>query len=61
MYGSDGYIPKGGHTRGAVYSTMLMQVLREYNVGDFRVLEAHEIRFFYDGLRAELKESTKPR
>ena len=39
---------------------MLLQVSRDYNgLPDPRQLKAHEIRFFYDGLRAELKEYQK--
>lgn len=59
MNGGDGFIPRGGHTRFAVYSAMLFQIMRDYNIPDFRSLEAWEIRFFYDGLRAELKATTK--
>ena len=60
--GGEDRIPKGGHTFAAVYGEMLLQVTRDYSgLPDARTLKACEIRFFYDGLRAELKEHTKPR
>ena len=44
-----------------VHAEMLLQVVRDYaGIGDFRTLTASEIRFFYDGLRAELRAATKP-
>lgn len=47
---------QGGNRFGLVYRTMLCQVMREYSgLGDFRKLKAHEIKFLYDGLRAELE------
>jgi len=40
---------------------MLLQIMRDYPaLGDWRELTAAEIRFFYDGLRAELKKATRP-
>ncbi len=37
-------------------SVMLLQVCRDYpGLGDFRTLELFEIRYFYEGLRADLK------
>jgi hypothetical protein len=46
----------------AVHIEMLLQVCREYPaIGNFRELTASEIRFFYDGLRAELIESSRPK
>lgn len=63
--GADGFLPrvgdppKPGHTRSAVYTAMLLQILREYNNLDYKAIKGWEIRFFYDGLRAELKQSTK--
>lgn len=48
------------HTAVAVYSEMLLQIALDYpGVPDVRTLKAHEIRFFYNGLRATLKERTK--
>ena len=66
MNGADGFFPKmgdppkNGHTRIAVYTTMFFQVMRDYSIPDYRALESFEIRFFYNGIRAELKEATKP-
>lgn len=60
--GGDAKIPDGGHTLCAVYGEMLLQVTRDYSgLPDVRTLTASEIRFFYDGLRGELIEHTKPR
>jgi len=45
-----------------VHTEMLLQVCRDYHaIGDYRKLTASEIRFFYNGLRGELKEATKPK
>ena len=58
--GADEKLPKGGHTRGSVYSEMLLQVARDYSgLPDVRTLTASQICFFYDGLRAELKAHTR--
>ena len=47
---------------GAVYRVMLLQICRDYpGLPDPRTLRASEISFFYDGLRAELVEHTKPK
>ena len=41
---------------------MLIQICRDYpGLSDPRTLTMSEIRFFYDGLRGELKEHTKPK
>jgi len=41
---------------------MLLQISRDYpGLPDSRTLKAREIRFFYNGLRAELREATKPK
>lgn len=57
--GADERLPKGGHTFQPVYTEMLLQISRDYpGLPDARTLRAHEIRFFYDGLRAELKQHT---
>ncbi len=48
------------HTRVNVYGEMLLQVARDYGQ-DVRDFTSSQIRFFYNGLRAELRESTKPR
>lgn len=39
---------------------MVLQIARDYSgLPDVRTLKAHEIRFFYNGLRDELKAHTK--
>jgi len=46
----------------AVYTEMLLQVCRDYaGLPDPRSLTLSEIRFFYNGLRRELREHTKPK
>jgi len=43
-----------------VYTEMLLQICRDYpGLPDARKLKAHEILFFYDGLRPELCKHTK--
>jgi len=45
-----------------VHCEMLFQICRDYSsLPDFRSLTASEIRFFYEGLRNELKQGSKPR
>lgn len=42
-----------------VHAEMLFQIMRDYSgLPDYRTLKAHEIRFFYDGLRPELYKHT---
>ncbi len=61
-HGADAKLPHGENTVGVVYRAMLLQVCRDYpGLPDARTLTAGEIRFFYDGLRAELHEHTKPK
>jgi len=44
-----------------VYREMLLQICRDYpGLPDPRTLTEAEIRFFYDGLRAELRDHTDP-
>jgi hypothetical protein len=39
---------------------MVLQITRDYpGLPDVRTLKAHEIKFFYEGLREELKKHTK--
>ena len=58
--GEDVRLPKGGHVSQMVYSEMILQVCRDYpGLPDVRSLKISEIRFFYDGLRTELKGHTK--
>lgn len=46
----------------AVYGEMLLQICRDYTgLPDPRTLTNTEIRFFYEGLRKELKRHTMPR
>jgi hypothetical protein len=41
---------------------MLLQICRDYpGLPDPRTMTLAEIRFFYDGLRPELRETTKAR
>ena len=50
------------HTFVPVYTEMIWQITRDYGgLPDVRTLKVSEIRFFYDGLRQELKACTKPR
>lgn len=61
-HGEDGYLSKGEHLFINVYTEMFIQVCRDYpGIPDARTLKAHEIRFFYDGLRSEIKAHTKPK
>ena len=58
--GVDERLKNGANTYPIVYTEMLLQICRDYNaLPDIRTLKAHEIRFFYNALRAELKEHTR--
>lgn len=64
--GADTYLPidaKSGeptHTLTNVYREMLLQICRDYStLPDPRTLRFSEIRWFYEGLRGELKRATK--
>ena len=60
--GEDWNHPQQGHLFQHVYTEMLLQVTRDYpGLPDVRTLKVHEISFFYEGLREELKAHTKPR
>lgn len=60
--GADFKIPGGRHNFPVVYTEMLLQISRDYpGLPDGRTLRAHEIRFYYEGLRAELKRHTRAR
>ena len=66
--GDDAWLPRDRktgtqtHTMLAVYGEMLLQVCRDYpGLPDPRSLTLSEIRFFYEGLRAELKKHTRPK
>jgi len=59
-HGVDEKLTRGRNTTEQVYGEMILQVCRDYaGLPDIRTLKASEIRFFYDGLRAELKAGTK--
>lgn len=50
------------HTFLNVYREMLVQICRDYpGLPDPRTLELHEIEFFYEALRGELKQHTDPK
>lgn len=58
--GADEKLLKGSHVFQPVYSEMLLQIARDYpGIPDVRTLKISEIRFFYEGLREELKHHTK--
>lgn len=58
--GVDEKIPKGGNTFYTVYSEMYYQICRDYpNLPNPRTIKAHEILFFYNGLRYELRKHTE--
>ncbi len=41
---------------------MTLQITRDYaGLPDIRTLDAAEVRFFYEGLREELKRNTQPK
>lgn len=50
------------HTRANVITEMFLQICLSYpGLPDPRTLDLDEIEFFYDGIRAQLIEDTKPR
>ncbi|MFW6031047.1 MAG: hypothetical protein ACOC9T_00530 [Myxococcota bacterium] len=50
------------HTLPNVYREMLLQICSDYpGLPDPRTLTMTEIRFFYEGLRANLKKHTAPK
>ena len=50
------------HTKFNVYSEMMIQIARTYNgIPDVRTMTLEEIEFFYNGIRGELIQATKPR
>jgi hypothetical protein len=61
-FGDDRKLDKGGHCLAPVYSEMIRQVCRDYSgIPDARTLSLSEIRFFFEGIRGELKQHTKPK
>jgi hypothetical protein len=50
------------HTLPNVYGEMMLQVCSDYpNAPPARTMTLSEIRFFYEGLRAGLRKTTKPK
>jgi hypothetical protein len=50
------------HTRANVITEMFLQICLSYpGLPDPRTLDLDEIEFFYDGIRGQLIEDTKPR
>ena len=61
-HGEEFKLPKGMNTLTIVYGEMFLQICRDYStLPDPRTLTLSEIRFYYNGLRNELKEHTKPK
>lgn len=59
-HGGEWKHPKRGHVINLVYTEMLLQICRDYpGLPDPRTLRFREIKFFYNGLRAELIKHTK--
>ena len=59
-HGVDEFLTRGRHRIVTVYSEMLLQVSREYpGLPDPRTLTIEEIRFFYEGLRGDLRVLTQ--
>lgn len=57
--GTDEKLPNRGHIAHVVYTEMLLQISREYSgLPNVETLKGHQIAFFYDGLRNELKKHT---
>ena len=65
--GEDTRLPKDKdgndqHTFNNVYTEMFLQISRDYpGLPDGRTLKAHEIKFYFEGVRAENKQHTKPK
>jgi hypothetical protein len=58
--GADHKHGKGAHTLLTVHREMHLQICRDYPaLPDPRTLTFSEIRYFYEGLRLELRERTK--
>jgi hypothetical protein len=50
------------HTRANVVTEMFLQICISYpGLPDPRTLDLDEIEFFYDGIRSQLMEDTRPR
>lgn len=60
--GGDHRYQDGEHILPVVCREMVLQISRLYSsLPDVRALKYREIKFFYEGIRAELIENTKPR
>ena len=59
--GEDARLPDGEHKAQPVYTEMMLHVARDYAALDPRTMTFSEILFWYDGLRNELREYSKPR
>lgn len=58
-HGVDEWLTRGRHRIVTVYSEMLLQISREYpGLPDPRSMTLGEIRFFYEGLRKDLRKIT---
>jgi len=58
--GENAILPRGDHRMPLVYGEMFLQVCRDYpSLPDPRTLTNSEIRFFYEGLRAELQRASR--
>ena len=56
------FLPGGAHIRGNVYREMLLQITRDYSsLPSPHTITSSEIRFFYNGLRPELRQHTRPK
>lgn len=52
---------EGGNYFARVHGEMLLQICRDYStLPPLSEITASQIRFFYDGLRAELEKHTAP-
>lgn len=67
-HGADERLPRNRetgeaqHTLVPVYSEMLLQICRDYqSLPNPLSITLTQIRFFYEGLRSELKRHTKPK
>jgi hypothetical protein len=61
-YTLDLRVDKTKHEIIAVYDEMFINILRHYKcLPDVKALKFREIKYFYERLRYELRETTKPR
>ena len=58
--GQDDKFVNGEHTYPLVYGEMLLQICMDYpGLPDPRTLKRHQIKFFYEGIRGQLKKNSK--